>query len=211
MKAFQIAALLSVAVSLSSYAQPISLTEFMSGKRSTYASDGNPKAKGVEVSFDYPVSWGGADGRRPNTFYQVTSEGGKGLELCNLVIKDIPLPVGYTVTPQDVAQLFDPHSLKDFSPNDTQFMTGAKTTIDGQPAAWINFVQEMDRAGIQIRMIWITYPIYIDKKLIIFGCSVGDSASKPTEELQRRYKVYFPLFQQMANSIVIHSKWKGRP
>jgi len=211
MKTFHIAAWLSIAVSINSYAQPISWTEFMGGKRATYTSGDNPKAKGVEVSFDYPVSWGGADGKRPNTLYQVTSESGKGLELCNLVIIDIPLPVGYTVTPQDVAELFEPLNLKDVIPSGTQLITGAKTTIDGQPAAWVHFVQEMDRAGIQLRMMWITYPVYIDKKLIIFSCSVGDSASNPAEELQRRYKAYFPLFQQMANSIVIHSKWKRRP
>ena len=211
MKAVHIAAWLSIAVSLSSYAQPISWTEFMGGKRATYTSGGNPKAKGVEVSFDYPVSWGGTDGKRPNTLYQVTSESGKGLELCNLVIKDIPLPVGYTVSPQDVAELFEPPSLRDFTPSGARFITGAKTTIDGQPAAWVHFIQEMDRAGIQLRMMWIMYPVYFDKKLIIFSCSVGDSASKPAEELQRRYKAYFPLFQQMANSFVIHSKWKRRP
>jgi hypothetical protein len=128
-----------------------------------------------------------------------------------LVIKDIPLPIGYTVTPQDMTELFEPPSLRDIIPSGAQFITGAKTTIDGQPAAWVHFVQEMDRAGIQLRMMWITYPIYIDKKIITFNCGVGDSTSKPADELQRRYKAYFPLFQQMANSFVIHSKWKRHP
>jgi len=183
----------------------------MGGKIATYSSGGNPKAKGIEVSFDYPLSWGGAEGKRPNTLYQVASKNGKGLELCNLVIKDIPLLVGYTVTPQDVAELFKPTSLRDFIPSDAEFITGTMTTIDGQPEAWIHFVQEIDRVGIQLKMMWIMYSVYIDKKLIIFSCSVGDSASKPVEELQKRYKAYFPLFQQMANSFVIHSKWKRRP
>lgn len=211
MKAVYIAIWLSIAVSVNSYAQPTSWTEFMGGKRTTYTSGGNPKAKGVDVSFEYPISWGGANGKRPNTLYQVTSEGGKGLELCNLLIKDIPLPANYIITPQDVNELFELSTLRDFTPSGAQFIKGAKTTIDGQPAAWVHFIQEMDRAGIQLRMIWITYPIYIDKKLIIFSCSVGDSARKPVGELQRRYKTYFPLFQQMANSFVIHSKWNRRP
>jgi hypothetical protein len=211
MRAVHLTALLSIVVSLSAYAQPISWVEFIGGKRAVYTSSGNPKAKGVEVSFDYPASWGGVEERRPNTLYQVTSESGKGLELCNLVIGDIPLPVGYTVTPQDVVEIFEPEGLRDFVPTGAQFIAGSKTTIDGQPAAWIHYAQEIDRAGIRLRMLWITYPVYIDKKIIVFSCSVGDSASKPAEELRRRYKTYFPLFQQMANSIVIHSKWKRRP
>ncbi|MBL0041651.1 MAG: hypothetical protein IPP28_11550 [Xanthomonadales bacterium] len=178
----------------------------MSEKRASYTSVGNPKAVGVEVSFDYPASWGGADGKRPNTLYQVTSEGGRGFELCNLVIKGIP--VGTTVTPQDVDELFDPLGLRDFTPDGGKFISGAKTTIDGQPAAWVNFFHEIDTAGIRIRSIEITYITYFDNKLIFFSCSVGESARKPVEELQVWYKAYFPLFQQMANSIVIHSKWK---
>ena len=211
MRVFYFAALLSLASSISAYAQPISWTEFIGGKRDVYTSNGNPKAKGVELSFDYPTSWSGAEGKRPNTLYQVTSEGGRGLELCNLVIKDIPLPMGYTVTPQDIVELFDTQGLRDLAPAGSQFIGAAKTTIDGQPAAWVHFSQDMDRAGIQLRMKWITYPIYIDKKLMVFSCGVGDGANKSTEELQRRYKAYFPLFQQMANSLVIHSKWKRRP
>lgn len=211
MKPTHIVVWLSVFISLSAYSQTNSWTEFMGGKRATYTTAGNPKAKGVEVSFDYPIGWAGADGKRPNTLYQVTSDSGKGLELCNLVIKDIPLPVGYTLTAQDVAEFFEPSGLKDFAPNGSQFIAGARTTIDGQPAGWVQFAQEMDRAGSQLRMMWLTFPIYFDKRLLIFSCSVGDSASKSPEEIHRRYKAFFPLFQQMANSLVIHSKWKRRP
>jgi len=60
------------------FAQQSSLKRFLNGERLTYSTVGNPKAKGIEMSFDYPSSWGGADGRRPNTLYQVTSEKGKG-------------------------------------------------------------------------------------------------------------------------------------
>jgi hypothetical protein len=79
----------------------------MSGKRATYTSTDNPKAKGVERSFDYPVSWEGEAGKRPNVVQLVTSQNGKGLELSTLLIKDIPVPVGNTITPQDVADLFE--------------------------------------------------------------------------------------------------------
>jgi len=75
-------------------AQQSSLQQFLNGERLTYSTAGSPKAKGIQMSFEYPSSWGGADGKRPNTLYQVTSEKGKGLELCNLVIKDLNLPPG---------------------------------------------------------------------------------------------------------------------
>lgn len=211
MKVIYITVLLSVFFAFNSNAQPESWTQYIDGKRHTYTSLNNSKAKGLEVSFEYPISWGGADGKHPNTLYQVTSENGKGLELCNLLIKNIPFPAGYTVTPHDITEFFEPSGLKEFLPRGAQFIKGAKTTIDGEPAAWINFSNEMDRAGIQLRMMWIMYPVYIDKKLLIFSCSVGGGASLPATELQKRYNEYFPLFQQMASSLVIHSKWKRLP
>lgn len=211
MKLIHIAAWLSLAISTSPFAQPISLTQFMSGDRATYTSADNPKAKGVELSFDYPVSWEGQAGKRPNVVQLVTSENGRGLESCLLLIKDIPMPVGHTVTPQDVAELFETSELKDYTPSGSQFITGAKTTIDGQPVAWIHSVHEIDRAGIQIRMMSITYPVYFDKKLITFSCSISGRATTPMEAFEARYKEYLPLFQLIASSIVIHTKWKRRP
>ena len=201
---------LSIAISLNAYGQTNSWIEFMGGKRATYTTTGNPKAKGLEVSIDYPISWNGANGVQPNTLYQMTSENGRGLELCNLSIKEIPLPAGYLVTAHDVSELFEPSNLKSLAPNGALFIAGAKTTIDGQQAGWLLFSQEMNRAGIQLRMMSLTYTIYFDKKLIIFGCGVGDRASKSTEELQRRYKEYFPLFQEMAKNLVIHRPHKAQ-
>lgn len=199
-----VAALLVAAVSFSAAGQPAAWKEFMSGQRSTYTTLGNPKARGLEVTFDHPRSWDGAEGKRPNTLYQVTSDAGRGLELCNLVIRELP----ETLTKQDLAELFDPSELKDLVPSGGHFINGARTTIDGQPAAWVHFSHEMDRAGMKLRLLSIMYPVYFDKKLIIFSCSVGDSASKPPSELQKRYRTNLPLFQQLANTLVIHTKWK---
>lgn len=187
---------------------PTSFIEFVNGKRLTYSTSGNPKAKGIELSFDYPQSWTGADGKRPNTLYQVTSQQGKGLELCNLVIKEIQLPQGTKITQRAIEELFNPANLKDITPQDAQFITGNRTTIDGQPAAWIKFRQKIDRAGIVLLMDWVMFEAYYDQKLIIFGCGVADSANKTPESVARRFDAHFPLFQQIANSLIIHSKWK---
>jgi hypothetical protein len=48
----------------SALAQMSALDQFFSGDRVTYSSIGNPKAKGLEVTFEYPTSWGGADGEK---------------------------------------------------------------------------------------------------------------------------------------------------
>ena len=205
---FATAATLSIASNVG--AQTKSWQEFLNGGRLTYSTAENPKAKGVEASFDYPKSWNGMNGKRPNIIYQVTSESGNGLELCNLSVRELNLPADYVVTQKEAADFFDAETYKSMVPSSGKFIEGAKTTIDGQPAAWINFESQMNRAGIDIRTLWIMYPVYVDKRLFILNCGVGDSTEKPRADLHRRYLNFLPLFQQMANSIVIHSKWKNR-
>lgn len=194
--------------SLHLFAQTSSWSEFMGGQRASYSTKGNPKAKGIEVSFEYPSSWGGADGKRPNTLYQVTSEHGKGLDLCNLGIKDIPVAPGQTFSKADIDELFDPADLNWFLAGAATLSAGKRTNIDGQQAAQIQFTQEVDRAGTPYRMMGVMYPIYFRNKFIIFTCMSGDSAATSAEQLKGRYRAAFPLFQQLANTLVIHSKWK---
>ena len=184
------------------------LQRFINGEHVTYSTSGNSKAKGIEMSFDYPSSWGGKDGRRTNTLYQVTSEQGRGLELCNLVIKELNLPPGIKITSQEIEDLFDPKWLRDFVPASSRFIDGKRTTLDGQPGAWVQFSGQDDRAGISLQMIWLMYQVYYDRRLIIFSCGVGDSGDKPRELVHRRFVAYLPLFQLIANSIIIQSKWK---
>lgn len=189
-------------------AQSEGWSDFTNGKRITYTTLGNLKAKGLEVSFQYPQSWAGVEGRRPNTLFQVTSAGGKGLEICNLVIKAIPLPADYVPSKQEIAEMFIPSELPGFMPDGARYLGGAPTTLDGQPGAWINYIQEMDRAGMQLRLIFISYATYFDKRMILFNCSVGDTSNKPRSELEARYRANLPLFQQFANSLIIVSKWR---
>lgn len=203
--------LLFAMASADCHAQQEAWSEFMAAQRATYSTTGAAKAKGLEVSFDYPISWSGADGRRPNTLYQVTSERGKGLELCNLLIRELPLPADYTPTRPEIAELFEKEALFDFIPADANFIDGAPTQLDGQLGAWIRFSQDMNRAGMSIQMQSVAFPIYFDKKLVFFSCSVGAGGDTPRQAVLDRFNGFFPLFQQMANSLIVHSRWKSAP
>ena len=183
----------------------------MGGRTAQYSTLGNLKAKGLEVTFDYPQSWLSESGKRPNILTLITSERGRGLQSCGLEIRNIPKLADLIVSDKEVAdELFDPSGLSDFMPSGSTYISGSRTSIDGQPAAWIKFIQDMDRAGMKIRMAWVFYPIYFDKKLIYFNCAVGGSAEEAKEDLLKRLQVNLPLFQQMASTIIIHDKWKSK-
>lgn len=196
--------------SVTAVCESLSTTDFVSSKRSTYTTAGNPKAKGIEVSFEYPNSWSGAEGKRPNILYQITSDNGAGLELCNLMIKDFPLPAGYVLSSKEIDEMFSSSGMRDLVPNGGKFISGNRTTIDGEPSGWVHFEQDINRAGQDIQMSWLMYATKVGDKLMLFSCSVGQDGARSKSELRARYDSNAPLFMQMANSLVIHSKWKGR-
>lgn len=204
---FGTTALLLVISSVSFAAQVADLQQFFRGDRSTYSSEANPKAKGLKITFDYPSSWRGLEGKRPNTLYQVTSENGRGLELCNLLIKTVPLPDNYRPTKEEILELFSPASIRDFVPEGAVFASSDRTTIEGLPGAWIVYEYDLDRAGIKVKMKAIVHIVYFEAKLIQLGCMVGDRPETLQSKREQHFTSYRPLFQKIANSIVVHNLW----
>ena len=192
-------------------AQANSWSEFMGGQRKTFSSAGQAKANGFEVSFDYPESWNGVEGRRPHILQQVTSEHGKGLEICNLTVRDLPLPKDYKASKAEIDDLLSPASVSAWLPPDGVLVRSSRTTIDAQPSALVEYRQELNRAGMAVKMQWVIFPIYYDKRILIFGCGVGSDPSHSWDAVQAKFNTHLPLFQQMASSLIIHSRWKRAP
>jgi hypothetical protein len=128
------------------------LRGFLDGKRQVYESDKDPKAKGLRLRFDFPSSWKGVPGKRPNVLVQVTSSGGKGLEMCNLIIKHMELPAGQEFTSADIDDVFSNESLRQMIPSGATFLAGKRTTIDSLPGAMVAFSLPIDRAGIAMSL-----------------------------------------------------------
>lgn len=200
--------LIYIAILHSLYAQPNDIKEFFNGQRLMYSSKNEPKAKGIELSFEYPTSWNGLNGKRPNVLYQVTSNGGKGLEICNIVIKNIDFQNGYVLTEQDKEELISLNSLKENLPKDSIFLQGGKTKIEGIYTGWVRFLNKYERADSKLLSIWQSYYMIYNQKLIIFGCSIADGEFTPKEKLIEKFDTFHPLFQEMANSIIIYNKWR---
>jgi hypothetical protein len=207
MKIVLFAAALAI-LSMPALAQQQAWSEFMSGQRHTYSTEGVEKGRGLHISFDYPKSWNGEDGRRPNTPFQVTSDGGKGLEVCNVVIRVLPLPENYTATKEEIDEIFTPQGLRELVPEGGTFVAGAPTKIDGQSGGWVRFRMDVDRGGILMRMESVSFAFYYERRMVIFGCMVGAGQDTPATEVSARFDRFAPLFQQMAGSLIVHSRWE---
>jgi hypothetical protein len=200
--------LIMPAISFLAHSKPQDFVEFVNANRSSYSTMGDEKAKGLNVSFEYPASWRGEPGIRSNTLHKITSRHGKGLEACTIAIKDIPLPKGYVLSKKEVESLFLPDELPNFIPLGAKLISSQQTKIDGQPSGMVEYSQEFNRAGLTTRMTSLSFFIYFDNKLINFGCVAAGSLEELPSKHMSRFEEYKQLFQLMAASIVIHTKWK---
>lgn len=82
----------------------------------TFSTKNHAKAKGTNLTFSYPASWKAAEGNRPNIIQKFVSENGHGLEMFLVMVKDMPLPQGHIMTPQELDEFFIEKELKECCP-----------------------------------------------------------------------------------------------
>lgn len=190
-------------------AQPVN--EFFDGYRKTYRTSNNPKALGLELAFEYPASWLARDGKRPHTLVQVTSELGRGFDMCNLVITKLPTPDNYTPSKSELKDFFSQKNLHELVPEGGKFQEGKSTTIEGQPGARIFYDTSMERAGEEAKMKSVLYSFIYRTQMVILTCMVWSADDSPDSKLEAQFQNTKELFQQIGNSIVLNNAYKNAP
>lgn len=181
--------------------------EFLDGYKYKYTSNDTGKAKGVEFSIEAPNTWAAKEGNRPNIVQKFVSENGRGLELLIVLIKEMPLQPGETITEKDVAEILNPTDIKDFLPNSSEYITSGKLTLENLPGFWVHFKMNMLRVRNSVGMETMMYTIFYKNKMIQIQGQVTTSVNgKPMD--RGGLKRYEKLFDLMANSFVVTNMYK---
>jgi len=189
------------------FSQTSELQAFLGGQKTKYSTEGHPKAKGINISIEYPTNWQRSEGERPN-IVQVFNAGASGgfVPSCLILIKEQPSFLKH-FSSEDISEvMFTQETLKEMIPEGAIFIKGEQTKYDGQPGAWMVYVTQSERAGLRAEMYNLQHMFLYSGKMISLGCSVGGFANaSPTVE--QEFTRYLPLFHLIGNSIVIHDKW----
>ena len=184
------------------------MEEFTLGYNRIFRTKNHPKAKDVDFQIRYPISWRPEEGERPNIIQKFTSENGRGLEGINLMVKDMPLPSDYTITEQDIEDLFaEEEILKEMVPEGGKFISAKPIVLDKHKGAMIVFDYVAQQLDINITSrILLLITIY-NGKMIFINCSVS---ALPGEEskLEERFNLFEPLFKIIANTFIIQEQYK---
>ena len=183
------------------------MEEFTLGYNRVFRTKNHPKAKDVDFQVRYPISWRPEEGERPNIIQTFTSENGRGLEMFLLMVKDIPLPLGYTLTEQDLDDFFVESELKKMVPEGAKHVSAKTIVLDNHKGAMIIYDHIGQRLDIAVTSRTLHFITILGGKMIWVSCYVS---ALPGEEsgLQERFNRFEPLFKMIGNTFIIQEQYK---
>jgi hypothetical protein len=191
----------------SGFSQTSSLQAFLNGQKTKYSTEGHPKAKGINISIEYPSHWQRSEGEGPNVVQQFTHGTSNIFIQCILLIKDQPSFMKLFSSEDISDAMFTQETLKEIVPEGATFLKGENTKYDGQPGAWTIYMTQSERAGLRAESYILQHMFLYSGKLILVVCGVSGLANSGAQ-VEQEFTRYLPLFQLIGNSIVIQDKWK---
>jgi hypothetical protein len=181
--------------------------EFLRGFTKTYRTKGHPKAKGIDFQIQYPKSWRAKEGKRPNVIQLIISENGRGLDGIVLMVRDLPLPPGYSMTEQDLNDLFSQRSLKEMVPNGASLVTAKTVVLDNHKGGMIVFDQTHQRIDVKVSVRSVQFITVYGNKMIFVQFMTRPPPGGSHLDLNDRFRKVELLFKLVANSFVIQSQY----
>lgn len=196
--------LIAVGTSVMAFGQNTDFQEFASDNKSKYVTKDHPKAKGINISVEYPSHWKAAEAGGPNIVHKFIGDKSDGItRMFTILIKDTP----------DVAILeeafakgtISENDLKEFVPAGGSFINARRSKYDDQPGARIMYSEIKENAGIKLKMFFLLHMFFYGGKGINIHCAVS-GPEKFNADLSQEFNYYIPLFQQIGNSVIIQDK-----
>ncbi len=183
------------------------MEEFTLGYNRIFRTKNHPKAKDVDFQIRYPISWQPKEGERPNIIQMFTSENGRGLESFGLMVLDIPIPLDYTLTEQDLDDFFVESELKGMVPEGGKIISAKPIVLDNHKGAMIIYDYIAQRVDITIATRNLCFITIYERKMIQIFCAVSALPGEESE-LEERFNRFEPLFKMIANTFFIQEQYK---
>lgn len=199
-------------------------SEFLHGFKNIYRTKGHPKAKGLDLQFEYPRSWSKREGKRPNVIQFFSGNNGRGPAQAVIIVRDLVKEAQAELTRQEIQALKTLGGSKElaleiFSDNSLiemvngMGMTNVKNintkrvVIDSWPGAVIEFTGDLQRLDLTIMMYSRIYIAIYKNYMIYLHCQVTKLPNEEEDELKTNISQFNPLFRLMANSLIIQSQY----
>jgi hypothetical protein len=176
--------------------------EFSMGYTGTFSSKGHSKAKGVDLTVRYPLSWKQFEADRPNIVQKWTSDGGHGNDIFMVQIRKLPA----VPTPQESAELFTGAFANQMFEGGGKVLSYTTGRLEKLPLGIVHFTQTTKRLDVSVDTRGVFYYLIHGDAFISlqFLCYTPGGA----EAKDARIKQLDPLIRLIVNSLVLPSNYK---
>jgi len=202
--------------------QIVPAKEFLDDFKSIFHSDNHPKSKGLNLSIEYPKSWTGREGKRPNILTLIQNSDKNCI--ITLLIKDVLAEMGEninTLSHEDVEyfksgefanEMFEETFTYDYAKEFVDAMglenikdfEFKKTRIDAQPTMIAKARGIKSTILAEIEVYTINYLILYNHYMISVGVMILlNEQDKPKAHIEK----YELLSALIANSLIIKDQW----
>ena len=177
--------------------------EFYYGFKKKFRTNHSPKTKGVDFSIDIPMSWLSKEAYRPNIVQKFIAQNGHSPDMIMLLVKNIPN--GEQLSKNEIKSIINKKDMKLFLPSNAILKEFGYIELEGLSGYWQQYAVSTQRVMQTISMETLVYTLFYQDKMIQIQCSVGDFKNRGLEQKMKRFK---PLFQAVANSLVLDNIYK---
>ena len=181
--------------------------ELLEGWKQTFRTRGHPKAKGVDFSIAFPLSWSRREGNRPNVIQFFQSGAGHGPIMSSLMVRDIPLPAGYELSERELREFFHPNELRHMVPHGGEFIDARAISLEGAPAGILVSDQTIERLDMTVTTR-MTQFVTIQEKSMIFFQFMINKLPDSNESLDELHKNQFPTYRAIVNTFVLNDSYR---
>lgn len=184
--------------------------EFTEGFRSDLLTSDNPRAKGVQLMLQHPMSWVIKEPRRPNIAVLLRSQGGTGEAMAMVLVKDLSADELKELDISGASAFADPAIVHEMG---AVFVAAGQMKLGGQDAPWTQYLMNQEIAGAHVKLfVWAFHVVRNGKYVNLqFQVSAGaaEHAALPADHvLERRFDLYEPLFRQMLVSVDFKDRYR---
>ena len=179
------------------------LADFKANRLAIYDTKGNPKAKGLRLTLQYPITWDIEEGRHPNIVQKIKTSDGTHLISTTIHIVQSPKTQGYT-SAEISSETYTKKMVEEMGPAYTYLNSGA-TQIEGENAIWFSYLQKVSMPTASLEIFNLSYTVIFSGKQIVIAYGVGGVAGDPT--LKKTFDAYLPIFQLMTTRIIFPERW----
>ncbi len=198
--------------------------ELNSGFKHIYRTKNHPKAKGIDIQIEYPMSWSMKEGNRPNVIKLISANNGKGPASFSIMVRDILAEAGSDEFENELSRLETINGANEmaseiFSGDSLVHMAkgmGAKNVrdiklkrivLDRWPGAMVEFIGEQQRVDLLVTSYYRSYICLYRNYMIFLQCGVFKWPWDKGDEFQKRIERYTPIFSKIAYDFVIQSQY----